>query len=326
MGIKNVFILLITLTILTSSFCQREFIGCNYFHTGLHYTCQLRLHNPNGLNNFVRIEGNHMFGMINEDVTQVYIFSDSNSTIIPAVICDTFRNVVSFMIQSLGVREVDRFAFRNCRQLRTLDFQEHSLHDENFIEERAFQENTELIHLTLLGLQFTTLPEGLFVYPSKLELLHLEGNRFSNLPQNIFAPLTNLKILAFGSNNLKVIRTELINMLVNLEVIYLNLNHIQELPMNLFSTMRNLRTISLGHNMLTVIHSESFGFLPNLTELFLTNNQINAFDEKLLYDTELTDVRMTGNICANEDFRDTSESRDILRTGLQRCFENYKYY
>ena len=113
---------------------------------------------------------------------------------------------------------------------------------------------------------------------------------------------------------------------MNLEIINLNSNHIQVLPMNLFSTMRNLRRVDLSYNMLTVIHSESFGILPNLTQLFLSGNQIIAIGEKLLYETPLTEVRMTGNICANENFIDTSESRDILRTGLQICFENYKYY
>ena len=60
-----------------------------------------------------------------------------------------------------------------------------------------------------------------------------------------------------------------------------------------------------------------------LTDIYLQNNEIDGFQEKIIENTKVQTLNMANNLCASESIYDTSTARDVMRTVLKTCFDNY---
>ncbi|XP_070499857.1 uncharacterized protein [Chironomus tepperi] len=100
-------------------------------------------------------------------------------------------------------------------------------------------------------------------------------------------------------------------------------NDIYELPGGVFGSLKYLATLDMTNNQLQVISSTSFYFHPDLRTVRFGQNQINSIDEKFLDVVNVTQLNMEQNICADGFWNDDSETKELFRTELRVCFENY---
>lgn len=303
---------------------QQPFIGCNYRIYGDYYYCDLSIFNPDGLNNFTSIAGNHLEGKSNMDVQKLKPLETFNSvsTNFPSIICDTFINVSDMeFLWRFGIQRIDADSFRNCRFLKNLNLVYNNITQ---IDEDAFVENVRLEQLNLDFNQLPTLPERVFRNQQFLETLTFSQNEIVKLPVGIFRGLYNLRMLNLLSNNLTVISSEWFEDLYIVNRLYLNNNFITELPVGAFKNMKSLMRLYLENNALSVIASNSFSQHPILEFIHLMNNRINAIDERFVDNTAVRSIRMENNICANLIINDDTPGREILRSQLSTCFENFQ--
>ncbi|CAG9798479.1 unnamed protein product [Chironomus riparius] len=290
------------LIFLSSACCvygQNEAAICTKFWNNSYYgyTCDLTIINPNGLNNFNEISGQHLNGKSNEDVFYIYSYnSGANSTNIPSVICQQFPNLDRIQIQRFGIRAVDDYSFSNCKKIQYIYINENYISQ---IHENSFQNNPDLLRLSLQYNQIAVLPEKLFINLNKLQMLDLGQNRISTLPTTAF------------------------NTLISLDFLLLNNNLLTNLPANVFNALKNMTMIYLDSNKLDVIHAFPFGVLPKLKTANLHSNKIYAIDEKFIDNTSINLINMPGNICADKRIEDLT-TRYVLRRELKQCFDNYK--
>jgi len=245
---------------------QNEVLRCAYSMNLLRgYRCDLTIINPNGLNNFTRIDGTHLFLRTDRDVRYVSSSSESQTLNIPSIICGQFLNTLTFELYGMGVQRIDEYSFSNCKNLTYLDLRDNKI---QHIHENSFIENLELTFLLLWFNEITEIAENSLTNQHKLEVLDFESNQISNISENTFKSLVSLRLL------------------------YLENNLIEELPKNTFSELTNLLTIGIDNNNLKIIHADSFGILPNLKAVNLFNNQIDAIDEKFIDNTGVGSINL----------------------------------
>ena len=108
----------VSFLIILLSLVQTAFSGCSYVTYNTYgYSCDLTIQNPNGQNNFTDISGGHAWFRGDGNVQAVFAESGSYSIIVPDVICNKFYNSVWLILGSIGIKVVDNFAFRNCKNL-----------------------------------------------------------------------------------------------------------------------------------------------------------------------------------------------------------------
>ncbi|CAG9798471.1 unnamed protein product [Chironomus riparius] len=294
-------------------------LSCAYnmhFNT---YACNLTIHNPDGLNNFDNIEGEHLPGYTDNDVTYMLSVFGSNTLNIPSIICEKFRRLRSIDFHRINIQRLDDYSFKDCPDLSIL----YLLHNNiSIINEAVFSSNSWLRVLFLSGNTLTTLPENIFQHTT-IEYLYLTKNMIVDLPINIFRPLTNLTNLLLADNQIENLRIEWFENNKDLQYLYFDNNKIQHLPENMFSPIVKLYQLTLGFNYLKTIQFNSFGSLQNLWIIDLNNNQIDAIDESILDNTTVKQLNMIGNLCADKNIFDNSISSDVLRTELRTCFDNF---
>ena len=295
-------------------------IRCDYWNSYYGYNCDVYLYNPNGLNDFEYINGTHILGFTDNDVTSFSTYSGSVTPNIPSIICSTFKNLDSMKFMGMEITTIDDYSFFDCLSVKKLDFFYNPIFT---VHEKAFNRNLDLEILVFNANNFTTLPENVFQYQQRLELLTIINTGITDLPEKIFCPLTNLKNLELDSNHLTNLRPEWFVNLQNLEGLSMKFNFITDFPKNVFSQLTKLRGLSAHGNQLKIIHADSFGFLPNFNRIVISYNLVDAIDENLIDYTGLTTIEMDHNICATGNIVDESISRDYMRSALRECFKNY---
>ncbi|XP_070505116.1 uncharacterized protein [Chironomus tepperi] len=199
--------------------------------------------------------------------------------------------------------------------------EELSLTNNQFI---TFSSNffDSLSNLYILGLgsnKITAIDSKWFEKLENLVCLGLERNEIIEVPSNSFASIRYLVELNLSNNRIKMLNSNSFDGLRSLKTLKLDHNKIMELPDNIFLDTENLQELNIGHNKLTVINSISFGKLINFTTLYCHFNEIEGFDEKLIDKTAISDLDMTGNLCADG----WNLNWNQIRRNLTKCFRKY---
>ena len=266
---------------------QNEVLSCVYSQYSYYgYTCDLTIKNLNGLNNFQYINGTHINGKSDSDVTNVVFAYGSNSTSIPSIICEKFKNSKYFTIESKGITEINEYSFPNCENLVNLRINFNNIKK---VYKNAFSKNLQLEMLSILVSEIITLPVNVFPGP---------GNK--------------LTFLSLAANKIKVLKPEWFENLVNLTTLDLRSNEIEELPLNIFAPLKNLQQFLMGENKLKVLSSKSFFDISKVSFEFHTN-QLNAIDENFEKLINFKSV-FYNNICINiydcfENFRNLENGK-----------------
>lgn len=301
---------------------QSEELHCDYKNDeDFGYTCELSIFNPNGLNNFSKINGTHQAGKSDSDVRNIKSTQNSLTTNIPSAICDKYRNTIVLQFVNISITKIDEYSFRSCDKLEYLILDSNRIRQ---IHENSFVKNSKLQIMCLSDNMLSTLSPNTFAYQIELNMLELNRNGITDLPENIFKSLGKLKSLDLERNSIKELKVKWFENLDNLEVLQLNFNQIKELPLYVFSKLKYITKILLSNNNLEVIHSRSFGIHTELKSIHLQNDEIVAIDEKLIDNTGIMELKMTNNTCFNSDIIDNAPSRENMRMKLRKCFENYE--
>lgn len=314
-------ILIFVILLSQNSLAQYEILNCDFIIRDGNYSCELKIYNPSGQNNFQRINGSHLNGKTDDDVLTINVKLESFTINAPSIICETFKNVRQFFFRQIGLQRIDENSFKACKALTHLFIEMNSIAE---IHENAFKDNSELNLLYLGYNRLSKLPENVFMSQQKLTTLYLEDNEFSDFPDKLFHPLQSLRMLTLERNQISVIKSEWFEKLASLEYLYLFANKIEELPVNVFSSLLKITGLYLFYNNLSVIHSNSFSFHPELGDVYLYDNQIKAIDERFIDNTGVKLINLERNLCADKSIRDPTVSREAMRAVLKTCFENYK--
>ncbi|KAL7043563.1 hypothetical protein ACKWTF_001573 [Chironomus riparius] len=323
MDLKIIFIFFINLG---NIFAQSESLSCTYLNVGSTYTCNLKLINTRGLNNFATITGTHLSGRNDNYVLSVTSVAGSVSPNIPSIICNKFRGLQMISMNNVGIKSFlieGLSSFTYCNTTTTIEICNNKISE---IDERSFMYNVGLLELKLWNLGLTNLPEKVFHNLINLQKLHLHKNNFTSLPNNLFRYLKRLLILNLSDNFIVTPNYKWFDTLISLNSFYIDNNLIEDLPTDVFSSLTDLIYISMSGNNLTILHSDPFGVLPKLKTIQAINCQLKAIDENLIDNTGTTQISLTNNTCVNEVITDSSGSRYSMRIILADCFRNYAKY
>lgn len=197
-------------------------LSCIYsINTAGVYTCTLTIFNPNGLNNFTTIDGDHLGNRIDMDVRNVVATNTSRSSNIPRIICDRFRFLDSMTLTQIFITEINADAFTNCSWLRGLGL------DSNLI---------------------MSIAPNAFASNRFLSSLSINSNYLENLPQHIFSPLINLESLYINQNFLQILHADIFGQNPVLEVVSMSNNRIHAVSPNVFNNT-NIRTLMFFGNI-----------------------------------------------------------------------------
>ncbi|CAG9801219.1 unnamed protein product [Chironomus riparius] len=248
-------------------------LTCNYADSIVlgqqRYVCTLNIQNPAGFDEFTEINGTHVEGRTNANVTGLYLTFSSRTINFPRIICSEFPNLAHINYALMDVVEINENTFSGCPNVEWMRLWYNEIEN---IHERAFASNTRLRYLDLERNKFTTLPENVFNGLVNLEELELSNNAFTTIPDGLFRPLTNLRVLFLVQANIETLNPEWFAPLVNLEVLTVYGNNITVWPEAALSNLRSLRAFEISRNPIgNNLPANAFRDLSNLEELFMAN-------------------------------------------------------
>lgn len=259
----------------------------------------MRINNPDGLDDFTSISGDHLETFSNSDVQFVRIISQ-NTKNIPRIICETFPNVIVMNVVNSGLTTLGPNSFASCGDLSYLELHLNQLEE---IPSGVFDGNLKLMELVISNNKFRKLQSDVF---SKIPLnfLNIRGNQFSSISRDFLAPL-NQTLVKFDAS----------------------FNEIEEISTGSFNDFINLSQLDLGKNKINILDSTAFLNTPTLKLVYLDDNEIEAIDVKFFDDKpdfEFIDLRE--NLCVNQSFSNLQieNNREEMMKELQGCFEAFE--
>lgn len=182
----------------TENFAMEPQLSCHYnelMDGG--YACSLFIHNPNAFDEFEAIDGDHLAGRNNEDVTTLTAFYQ-NTRIIPSILCATFPNLQVVFVMQSNLEDLREASFADCANLEVL-----YLHDNwiNAVPDFTFRNNPNLRQLELGMNWIETLSENSFA-GSAIENLDIDANRLSELRQEWFGPINETLVTLDAVGNI----------------------------------------------------------------------------------------------------------------------------
>jgi len=183
-------LLIILLANIIAFYCQNEDLACSYSNSDAHgYTCILIISNLNGFNSFTTINGIHEAGKSDKDVQSIIGSPMSNTTNIPSIICEKFKNIQSIDLTEVEIQIIDENSFKYCQNLSSLRLNGNKIKK---IDENSFINNLKLSHLYIFGDQSSTLPDKFLTNQTKLEIVYVFDNQVADLTNKVFNSIKNL--------------------------------------------------------------------------------------------------------------------------------------
>lgn len=200
-----------------------------------------------GLDDFTSISGQHMPGMTNENVTFLFAMQQ-NSRNVPRIICETFPNLLDYILEYSNVEIVTDAAFASCRNLEFL----------------------------ILGYNnIRTIPDQLFANNERLEYVFLQNNLIRSISNGAFNGRNQINTIDLSHNELTSFNAVWLRPISStLTHFYLNNNRIQLLPFYAFSEFQHLDELAVGGNPFLSIPDSAFYGLMSLTRLDLRSSNI----------------------------------------------------
>lgn len=222
------------------------------------YTCKLTILHADAS---THITGQHMRGVNDESVNFISTSdTNSNSTIIPADLCEKFKNAVTISMNNIGLEEIYENSFRNCKKL-------------------------SLLHLTANKIK--KIAKNALASQFKLKRLWLNDNQLTKLDQKLFANLKNLETLRLDENHIKMLPDGIFSSLINLEFLHLHNNKLSTLHYALFTdAVRTLSLLTFNGNKMTSMDERIINNMHDLMEIKGHSNPCTTTTNEYVKDTE----------------------------------------
>lgn len=268
-------------------------VTCTYELNFFDYACRLNNQVINSINDTLEIDGTHLAGFGDQNVTALRT-SSSVIKIFPSQFPLKFRNMRGVFLENVSFETFGE-SFENCENLRTISFLQNPIKfipsgifnnctnvtSLNFVgteisqvHELAFENLEELKRLSLKGGKLFDLEQNVFENLSKLETLDLSENIIENLPGEIFWPLTELLTLDISNNNISIINQDCFRNNAKLSSLNLDGNRLQflneEESSTIFENLISLKVLSMRNN--NIFRLPAFKGLENLEKLDLSSN------------------------------------------------------
>lgn len=244
------------------------------FTDGDLYECNLRIHNPAGVNEFSPITGDHFYGLTDEDVGFVQIYR-RNSPNFPSIICRQFPNIEEVFIDSSEFSQITENSFSGCQHLWLLFISNNQFHE---VPARSFAGNPNLIFIYLRSNQIRRIDDEAFVGIS-LESLFIDGNELTTVEGSWFAPVnSSLENLDLSWNQIQTLSENSFGELGNLRDLRIDGNNLTSVATGVFSRLKTLEILSIRDSGLREFNSRWFGESSKVKNLYLDGNLINSLE------------------------------------------------
>lgn len=232
-------------------------LNCIYSNlTGFPYSCNLAISNPDGRDNFERINGTHVGNLTDQDVVRV-VNAYGDTPIIPQIICQQFPNLLELQFHNASIRNLTEAAFRNCHNLRRLILVRNTIVN---IPGDIFNGSRKLEEVQLHENSIQIIHNETFHILSYLKILYLSGNQGINLPSDLFVRSSNLETLFLDWCGIHELNPVWFKSLRNLKSLRLQDNFIKEIPDHIFAPLEDLLDFQFQRNLLRQIKSTSFHY------------------------------------------------------------------
>jgi Leucine-rich repeat (LRR) protein len=197
--------------------------SCKYYFTELsEYSCNLTISNPNGYDDYIRIDGIHLPGYDDSKVKIVKTTEGSITTNIPKIICAKYGNLLRFDASYSHVQEVSSVAFLNCKSL---------------------------VNIELQGNNISRIGHDAFINNPMVTWLDLQINSISELPENIFRPLTELFSISLYNNRIQVVHANWFGDHSKALLLGFAMNRIESIDPRIIYSFPRVTTILLTENI-----------------------------------------------------------------------------
>ena len=191
---------------------------------------------------------------------------------------DKTRPVTIFFWYNTGLNSITQGAFKHLRYVSDC-FLILSWNNIRDIEERQFEELSELRGLFLDNNKIASLHRNAFIGLNSLLYLYLQQNEIVGLfLPNLFQVLTNLEDMYIDDNNINEIGQKDFQGLGKLVILDIGHNNIDRIDSLAFKDLNNLVFLYLDFNYITTIHSHLFQSLTKLHWLYINGNRISEIN------------------------------------------------
>lgn len=244
---------------------------CNFTLQNEIYICTLEIFNNDTSADFELIDGEHLNGFTNTNVTSIRASMQLTANI-PPVICRQFPNLRQIYIVLSGVQVIDQSSFAGCPHLQNLLLYLNNITE---IPSMTFSNNQNLMHVDLSENKIESFTNESFSGITMITLT-LNGNRLKTFNGSWLSGSSNsLLMLSLYSNDITQLVSGAFMSFRNIVSIDIAGNLIQDMPLNVFDGLGNLQLLSMYQNRLGFLRPEWFRTLESLNQLRLEFNQIS---------------------------------------------------
>lgn len=280
--------------------------------------CTATINDPNGLDNFSQIKGEHFIYHSNIDVKKFEIII-GNSPSLSKIMCQTFPNVETVQVNDPFMVGITKASFEDCSKLVAVEIQ--YIHQ---IDVNAFVDNSIFNEIIFRETQLATLPLGLFDNNPELIYFEVVDNlEMTSLPDNLFDNNSKIQYFYCSFNNLQEWSAQWLQNKFNLQYFWCKENHFSFIPPNAINSPI-ISDIYIGHQPIKILNSTSFGDLSELLYLNSYDNDLEAIDVRIFNRARsLRGFEGSENVCINEEMEDFEANRDQYMEILKPCFEAF---
>lgn len=152
------------------------------------YICQGKIARIGDVRKVIKVFGEHLKTLTDDEVTEVYIQDDENLKKIPQELHKHFPNLAAFYVFYTGIEEISHEDFQYLKKLKKLYLEYNKIQT---INSDAFIGNLALTHILIGHNPITSVAFGVFDHLTELKLLKISNatcfsdNDGTNIPQII---------------------------------------------------------------------------------------------------------------------------------------------
>lgn len=256
------------------SFRESSAASCNFYYNINGYNCDLYDVSVQSESDMLEITGNHLEGYNNTRVDFVNVLNHTMA-VLHKNILETFPNVQSLTISSIGLQRIPDQAFGWCSKLEYLFIEPNPL---TTLQAGVFGNCNELTGIYIRNGNLKDVSPTVFHGLGKLRAVNFENNSIASLDAGIFEQNANLIIVNLNGNKISRFDPSTFAHLVNLLFLELMGNSIQEIGETMFESLHSLTSLYLQNCDVKKIHSNAFKNLEALSALHLQNNNLETIE------------------------------------------------
>lgn len=219
--------------------------------------------------------------------------------------------LTSIIFQNCIIGEINKFAFRNYKQLSSVTFIGVDFPN-TILSQTLFQKNDKLTKLILVYSRLRGVHKDIFSGITNLDYVLLNGNSFrENFSNDLLEETPKLRTFIASDAEIRFIQPHFFPK--SIQNIDLSLNEIDTISEDIFEGLLELKTLDIGGNQIKSINENAFDDQQNLQALHLEYNNIEIFTKRQFLNlVSLQYLNVIGNIVADESvFEDLTKINEL---------------